>query len=187
MKKIFIPATLCALLTLTACGGEKKNDRAEADSLAAAARKEPMVADSDMQFSDTITRGDHFYEVSIHRFADKDLPTVKDELDQTFYDNCVRITIRRDGKDFFTKEFRKEAFADFISEAELANFILIGMNLDRSRTSSRRILLTARVGAQGSDTPRPFRVEIPTGGGAPSIMLDELLEPDIYDRTGPLR
>lgn len=183
MNKTLVPSALVLVVALTACGEEKKAENKDTAVEQVVTKKEPLIADGDMQFTDSLTLGGHRLDVTIRRYADKQLPTVKDEIDNEFYDNRVEITIVRAGEQVYNQEFAKESFASFLSAEEKGRGILVGMNVDREASSSQIVCLTAVVGAPGSDAVQKFLIKVPAAGGSPVIARDTRIEPDIYDNA----
>lgn len=173
-----------ALLVLSACGGKGDNSAPAADSVAVVQNKGPRPAEDELTRCDTARLGGRTYVVSIHRYADTSLPTVTDPLDQIFYDNCVEVSLTRDGEPFFTKTFRKEAFSGFLSEADRTSCILLGMAYDESKSSAGHICLAAQVGQPGTGEGPAFTVDIPADGGACSIVRDTRQDTTSEDREG---
>lgn len=165
------PFLLAALLT--ACGEKKSEPAAQAPAVSG------QSAEADAPYSDpvqenrtTVTLGGSKYEVTVRREPDKDLPVVQDEFGGKYCDNRVSVTVTRDGAEFFSKSFTKEAFADFLTEAETKGTVLLGMAFDGVKTDSRAICLGAQVGEAGIGEGALFSVEIPLNGGALSIVRD---------------
>ncbi len=170
MKRPIILPALCATLTLTGCGSEKTSgNQQDTTQTAISVTREPY-ADRERNTTHEAQMGSHQYSIAIHQSPDKSLPTVKDALDQEFYDNRIEVKITRDGdEEIFAHDFSKDAFADHIGKNEIGKFILSGMGFDESASANGYIVLTAQVGEPGSEDVQPFRISIPTSGRGFSI------------------
>lgn len=172
-KAIYATCSLILAAGLTACG-EKKSEASwqpSTETEQTAASDEPY-ADPAQENNSTVTLGGHKYEVKVSREADKELPMAEDELGKKFYDNRVTVSITRDGAEFFSKSYTKEAFADFLTEAESKGTVLLGMAFDSDKSDAHAIYLGAQIGETGIGEGPSFTVEIPLSGGASSIMRD---------------
>lgn len=184
MKKTSCLLLSAVLVALSACGGKDDNKAADTDVTAATQQKGPRPAEDELTRRDTARLGGQTYVVSIHRRADTSLPTVTDPLDQVFYDNSVEVSVTRGGEPFFSKTFRKEAFTGFLSEADRETCILLGMAYDESNSSAGHICLAAQVGQPGTGEGPAFTIDIPTDGGAYSIVRDAQQDTTSEDREG---
>ncbi|MGN1242568.1 MAG: DUF4738 domain-containing protein [Alloprevotella sp.] len=171
MKNLFKTSLIAAALMLAACGGKQEAKTETQDNAAVEAPARPH-ADNDLNREYVATLGGHRFEINIKRTADTELPTVSDELGGTFYDNRVEITATRDGEDLFTKQFTKSDFADFVSAADSKGCVLLGMAFDQENSSATTLRFGAQIGQPGIEEGPAFIVEIPTGGGACSIVRD---------------
>lgn len=149
--------------------GKKEAEEERVDSVAKTA---PMEAERKLERSYTAKYGEHTYSISIKRYPNHELPIVKDQLDQEFYDNSVEIVILRDGKSFFEKNFSKEAFLDYLSEADRAGSILLGMAFDEEKSNGSKICIAAQIGQPGSGEGPAFTVEVSTSSAVCSILKD---------------
>lgn len=172
MKQIMALTIGAACLTLTACGGEKRTEPAQ-DSVETApipTGPSPVEDELTRHYADTIRN--RAYDITVRRYPDNSLPTVKDELGQDFLDNSVEVTITRDGTQFFSKTFRKEAFEDYLSKSESATSVLLGMAYDEEMSTDKIVCLAAQVGHPGVGEGPAFTVEIPISDGPYSIVRD---------------
>ena len=171
MNYIFKTALFAAALALAACGG-KTGQNAETQDTAAVQQEAGPHADNELNREDVATLGGQRFEIKIKRTADATLPAVSDELGGTFYDNRVEITATRDGEELFTKQFTKSDFADFVPAADSKGCVLLGMAFDQENSSAATLRFGAQIGQPGIEEGPAFIVEIPTGGGACSIVRD---------------
>lgn len=171
MKKTIWMVAALAWPLLAACGGKTEPAQGQADSLvqeAPAASNEPM-ADADWSSEATEKINGHEYKISVKRTADKEQPTLKDELGRPYYDNQVSIKIERDGSAFYSKTFRKEAFLDFLSASDRRTAMLLGIAYDCAGDGGLRF--GAQLGQPGSESGPIFTLTIGTDGTA-SITKD---------------
>ncbi len=172
MKKALFITAACLSLMLTACGGSEEKKSAPADSASVSAAHGPIPADNDLTRTSTVKQQGQTFYVEIRRYVDKQLPTVKDELGQDFYDNSVEVTIQHEGTQFFRHTFSKEDFAEFLSEEERRTYVFLGMAYDDRKAEGRDLCLAAQLGQPGTGEGPAFTIEIPIDGGAFSIVRD---------------
>lgn len=174
MKKvIYVACSLLFVAGIAACGGQKEGETAQTHSETAQNEvSDEPYADSSLESSSTAQLGGHTYVVKVNRVSDKQLPVVEDELGKKFYDNRVDVTVTRDGQEFFSRSYTKEAFADFLSAAESRGTVLLGMAYDSEKSDSRAICLGAQIGEVGIGEGPVFTVEIPLDGSASGIVRD---------------
>lgn len=171
-NRALILSAACMATLLTACGDSKKDNAKEETVVEQEMnQKWPRPCEDDRTMQDTVVLGGSTFVVTIDRQPDKTLPTVKDNLDHEFYDNRVNVSVTRDGGEFFTHSFTKEAFADYLSEAKLKAYVLCGMAFDDTKTGGSHLCIAAQLGAPG-EPDSSFTIDIPTSGGAFSILRD---------------
>ncbi len=170
MNKFMFMPLFCGALLMTGCGGEKAPDN-QNDSMQTDAPSERVpYSDRERTATYETETGGHKYKIAIHQSPDKALPTVKDVLDQHFYDNRIDVTITRDGgEEIFSHSFTKEAFVGHLNKDDVGKFVLSAMGLDEGASAAGQIVLTAQVGEPGSEEPQHFRISIPTSGKGFSI------------------
>lgn len=171
MKKTLLLVAIAATLLTTGCGNEKKTTD-QRDTISTPTTKGPLPADNELTRNYTAQLGGHTYAITIHRAPNESLPTVKDALDQEFYDNSVDVAITRDGETFFTKTFTKEAFEDYLESADRTSTVLLGMAYDEEKSGGSHLCLAAQVGQPGTGEGPAFTIDIPTTGDAYSILRD---------------
>ena len=172
MKQNILPLLLASLLVVAAsCGGDKKQE-GSTDSTVTAQKKGPLEAKPEEQRSFPVALAGSKYDVSVHRRPDASLPKVKDELGQEFLDNSVEVVVTKDGAQFFSKTFTKDAFADYLTKDENARCVLLGMVYDEEHSSASTICLAAQVGIPDVEDGPAFTIEIKTSDGSCSIVRD---------------
>lgn len=108
-EKSVIAIVALSSLALAGCGSSEKKEAKE-ERVDSVAKAVPMEAERKLERSYTAKYGEHTYSISIKRYPNHELPIVKDQLDQEFYDNSVEIVILRDGKSFFEKTSVRKRF-----------------------------------------------------------------------------
>lgn len=182
-KKNLLLLLLTAALSVS-CGGDKKDNDRAAQTSEQAETKGPQDADKPLNRTYTATIGGKSYEISVNRSPDHELPTVKDQLDQEFYDNSVRVSITNGGNEIFARTFTKEAFADYLSEADKNGMVLLGMAYDEEKTTGSRICLAAQIGQPGMGEGPAFTIEISADGSSCSIVRDMQQDTNASDAMG---
>lgn len=101
----------------------------------------PWTAERKLERSYTAKYGEHTYSISIKRYPNHELPIVKDQLDQEFYDNSVEIVILRDGKSFFEKtSVRKRFLITSVRQIGRAVFCSEWLLMKKSQTAVKSAL-----------------------------------------------
>ena len=73
------------------------------------------------------------YRVTVQRQPSDSLPMVKDEAGQKFVDNVFQLTVsREDGSVFFSRQFTKANFTQYITESFRKKGILEGIVFDKA-------------------------------------------------------
>lgn len=172
MKRTLILTAGALVILLAACGGSGEKKQTAADSVAVQRPSGPIPAENALTRATTVSLGGHTFHVEIRRFVDKEQPTVKDDLDQEFYDNGVEVTVMSEGSKFFHHTFKKDDFAGFVPEAERRAYVFLGMAYDDRKSGGRTLCLAAQLGQPGTGEGPAFTIEIPLDGGAFSIVRD---------------
>lgn len=164
MKSVLWAATLAVLPLVAACGGRSASEAAGADSTAVAAPAKPQgpAADPASTSRAEAEIDGHRYEVEMRRYADKGGDVVRNELGEESYDNCVDVTILRDGSAFKKKTFSKADFADFLSDTDRAVSVLQGMAFVGANAEG--LCFAAQVGERDAEGGMAFTVTVSTDG-----------------------
>ena len=176
MKHTFLCVVLFLLSScfFAACGDKKtQGEAADGDSLAQKTAVNAPYEEPELKNTFTAKLAGKNCEITVVRKADKSLPVVTDELGKQFCDNRVNVTILADGELFFEKSYTKEAFADFLSDAEKQGTVLLGMAFDSEKSDASALRLGAQIGQVGIEEGPAFSVEIPLNGSASSIVRDQ--------------
>lgn len=171
MKKNIISIFTLICLLVCSCNSEKKGETHTSTETTVQTSK-PMDAEKKLKRNYTVDIDGNHYNIIIERYPDHSLPTVKDQLEQEFYDNSVKILITRNNQEFFSKIFKKEAFIDYMSEEYKNGSILLGMAFDKEKTNKNKICIAAQLGQPGTGEGPAFTVEIITSDASCSIIRD---------------
>lgn len=186
MKTLFAAAAAATLITFTACGNKENTATQAAESETnTVAPSGPMESASPLLRTDTLRTGGAALVVSVERRTGKDLPTVRDENNEEFYDNSVEITARKDGEVVLTRLITKSDFDSYLGADEKRMGVLQGMALVPEKSSARSLTFGAQVGQPGLDGEGPaFTVVLNLEDGAISISKDHNQDTTRDDMTG---
>lgn len=178
MRKIFIPVLLlCGIAFLSgSCKEEKESQDIITRKTAVKTIPSGVRAMSEYTWKNVLEWSGSSYTVSIHRFADKSLPEVKDESGNRYYDNRISLEIvRADSSIFFKRVFSKSDFREFTDNDYGRNGALLGLAFDRIDGGS--LCFGASVGSPDtmSDEYVPLTVVV-SGKGDVRIVKDTQLD-----------
>lgn len=172
MKKAAIAIIALSCLSIYGCGSTDKN-KEDAENISKSTKENgPMEAESPLERKYSSKIDGHTYEITINRYPNHNLPTVKDQLDQVFYDNSVKLVVKKDGVSFLIKDFSKEAFIDYLNDNDKKSTILLGMAFDEDKSNASKICIAAQLGQPGSSEGPAYTIEISTTDGSCSIIKD---------------
>lgn len=184
MKKAKYSWALVLLaVILTACGKrETKEDTWTAPDTETVIRQLP-----DLRLTDSVRSGAHVYVYNIERVASDSLPTVRDDMDDLYRDNVIRLVLSRDGQCYFDRKFTKDTFAASLDKKFYKGAILDGIRFLRAEPGAG-LLFSFAVSFPDSDMSVPFLMTI-TDAGAFSFVKDENLDredddPVFFDNDG---
>ncbi len=167
--KTLMLLTLAALLS-AACN----NKKTEKDSWVAPKHESVTRQMPDLQLTDSVRAAGCLYVYDICRVACDSLPMVKDDMDDYYRDNTIRVTLHRDGAVYFDKTFTKATFASSISKDFYENAILDGIRFLRVEVG-QGLVFSFAVSYPESDMSVPFLMTI-TDTGSYSFVKDENLD-----------
>ncbi len=170
MKKLLAIALSVPLLLVTSCGKQDAADASAADSVAT--NSEPKIESMEI-YSDTasVQAGGQTLYCEILREPCDSLPTVKDELDNEYRDNSIRIQCRRGGASYFNHVFTKGDFRSGV-DASLYEVSLLSGARFVDYKAGRGFLFTVSVGEPYSDMSQRFRLVV-ADNGTFSVTPDE--------------
>lgn len=133
MKNVFTIAVMAALaLALTACGDKKKSEDIIAQRVVKVKPKTPIRMQDYTDQREVAWIGKN-YHVTVQRQPSDSLPMVKDETGQKFVDNVFTLKVSRDdGSVFFSRQFTKAHFSQYITETFRKAGILEGIVFDKA-------------------------------------------------------
>ena len=167
--------SLLLILSFSACTGkEKKAEGWVAPEHEVVTRQMP-----ELQLTDSTKMGGHTFVYSILRTPCDSLDKVKDDMDDLYLDNTIRLTLRRDGAVFFDRTFTKATFAGSIDKAFYHNAILDGIRFLRAE-EGQGLVFSFAVSYPDSDMSVPFIMTI-SEQGTFSFVKDENLDHDEDD------
>lgn len=133
MKKALMIAMAAGLvLAMSGCGGKKKSDQIITQRVVKKAPQQPVKMQEYNDERDVPWIGKS-YHVAINRMPSDSLPMVKDETGQKFVDNIFTLTVsREDGSVFFSRQFTKAFFTNYITDVYRKAGILEGIVFDKA-------------------------------------------------------
>lgn len=113
------------------------------------------------------------YKVSIRRKADKSLAITEDEGENKYYDNRIELNIKRnDGTVFFSRQFVKDDFKEYVSEEFTEKKALVGFVFEKVDGSNLKFAASIGSPDKFSDDFIPFEVLV-SRSGTMSVKLSE--------------
>ena len=174
MKKALMIAMAAGLvLAMSGCGSKKKSDQIITQRIVKKAPQQPVKMQEYNDERDVPWIGKS-YHVAINRMPSDSLPMVKDETGQKFVDNIFTLTVsREDGSVFFSRQFTKAFFTDYITEVYRKAGILEGIVFDKA--DGDWLKFAASVGLPQTDEYIPLVVKV-NHVGRISIQLDTKMD-----------
>lgn len=177
MKKNSVIVFSCLFaLAMTSCKEKQQQDIIITKKVQVEKVPEGTQEMSSFDWSNKVEWGSEAYTVSIKRYADKELPEVKDETGRKYYDNKIDLTIQRpDGSTLLSKTFTKDNFREHLNNSYGKNGALLGLAFDRAEGSS--LIFGASVGSPDamSDEYVPLSVVVSKSGSV-KIKADTQLD-----------
>lgn len=101
-------------------------------------RKVDIVSSDEFNIDDVIEWNGRSYSYNLKKSVDKDLPIVKNNDGQKFYDNQIEINIKSDdGSTFYSHTFKKSSFEQYLPDSFIENGIMEGLAYDKIDESGR--------------------------------------------------
>jgi hypothetical protein len=116
------------------------------------------------------------YSIIVQRMADTSATVIDDGSGNKYYDNKIVVRIlRKDGSEFFKREFTKSDFSSYIDDSYKEKGVLLGIVLDRAEGDN--LCFAASIGSPDklSDEYVPLVVKISRTGSI-SISKDSQLD-----------
>ena len=119
-------------MAMSGCGSKKKSDQIITQRVVKKAPQQPVKMQEYNDERDVPWIGKS-YHVVINRMPSDSLPMVKDETGQKFVDNIFTLTVsREDGSVFFSRQFTKAFFTNYITDVYRKAGILEGIVFDKA-------------------------------------------------------
>ncbi|MDE5787201.1 MAG: DUF4738 domain-containing protein [Bacteroidaceae bacterium] len=166
---------LLMLASLTACGGGKSENAEQAEPVYETKTRQMP----ELQLTDTARCSGRSYVYRIHRAPSDALPKVTDDREDSYLDNTIRLTIRRDGADIFDQTFTKATFAGSIDREFYRAAILDGIRFVQAEPG-RGLVFAFAVSYPDSDMSVPFLLTV-SDEGTYSFVKAENLDRDEGD------
>ena len=133
MKKALMIAMAAGLvLAMSGCGSKKKSDQIITQRVVKKVPQQPVKMQEYNDERDVPWIGKS-YHVAVNRMPSDSLPMVKDETGQKFVDNIFTLTVsREDGSVFFSRQFTKAFFTNYITDVYRKAGILEGIVFDKA-------------------------------------------------------
>ena len=133
MKKALMIAMAAGLvLAMSGCGSKKKSDQIITQRVVKKAPQQPVKMQEYNDEREVPWIGKS-YHVAVSRMPSDSLPMVKDETGQKFVDNIFTLTVsREDGSVFFSRQFTKAFFTNYITDVYRKAGILEGIVFDKA-------------------------------------------------------
>lgn len=157
-------------MVLASCGNRNKNQ----DGWVAPEHEVVTRQMPDLQLTDSVRMGGKQYVYDILRTPSDSLDKVKDDMEDLYLDNTIRLTIRRDGAVFFDRTFTKATFAASIDKSFYQNAILDGIRFIKAEPG-QGLIFSFAVSYPDSDMSVPFLMTI-ADGGSYTFVKDENLD-----------
>ena len=161
---------MSAVALLASCRDKKQQD----DAWVAPQHETVVRQMADYHLEDSVASGGHRYRFEITRLASDSLPKVRDDMDDLFADNTIRLTLSRDGSPYFDKTFTKATFASSIDATFYRNAILDGIRFLRAEPG-RGLTFSFSVSYPESDMSVPFMLTV-SDQGTFSFVKDDTLD-----------
>lgn len=180
-QKVFLITPLAfLLLLLVACGGKKTNQETMGKERAFQSKTDTIEMQSSLSKGNVLFKGNE-YRYEIERIACDSLPMVKDEEGNVFVDNCVRLTITRNGnRPLISKVFTKKTFMNDVPSKFMKEAILEGFVFYEERMSDEDgIVFAASVCIPQTDLFYPLIVRVSSDGGIrvePDNIMMEIMD-----------
>ncbi len=158
MKKSLIIAP--ALLAVLSCSRNKQPAEPLPDAMQVemGMRELPVL-----EFSDSVEFAGHKYVYHVLRQPVDSLPPAHDDMFGDTRDNSVRLSVMRDGGEYFSRTFTKGTFRSSIPEDFYGTAILDGISFLEAK-AGEGLTFVLSVSEPDSDQTLPFAVTIAADG-----------------------
>jgi len=180
MKHILPLILVAGLVVLGACKEKKQSTDIITTKYVPKQPQDPIAMPADTQTKNIEWQGKP-YTITIDRVPVDSLPQVKDENNQPYVDNRVKLTIMRaDGSAFFQRTFTKASFNIYIDDSFRKNGILAGFRYDEVENSGIEFSVVVALPDAIDDVFVPLELVVDRQGGV-SITRDDDMDMLDYD------
>ena len=180
MKHILPLILVAGLVVLGACKEKKQSTDIITTKYVPKQPQDPIAMPADTQTKNIEWQGKP-YTITIDRVPVDSLPQVKDENNQPYVDNRVKLTIMRaDGSAFFQRTFTKASFNTYIDDSFRKNGILAGFRYDEVENSGVEFSVVIALPDAVDDVFVPLELIVDRQGGV-SISRDDDMDMLDYD------
>ena len=131
-KALMIAIAASVAFAMSSCGSKKKSDQIITQRVVKKVPQQPVKMQEYNDERDVPWIGKS-YHVAVNRMPSDSLPMVKDETGQKFVDNIFTLTVsREDGSVFFSRQFTKAFFTNYITDVYRKAGILEGIVFDKA-------------------------------------------------------
>lgn len=131
-KSLFMVIATGMLLSMVGCGEKKKSETIITQRVEKVTPQGPERMQEYNDSRDVAWIGKQ-YKVTVHRQPGDSLPMVKDETGQKFVDNIISVSVlRADGSQFFSRNFTKSDFLQYLDDDYTKTGILEGLVFDKA-------------------------------------------------------
>lgn len=163
----FIAFALFAI-TLSSCGNKvKESQKADERMVEEVDSATGVIRLTSYAYNDTIHIDDKTYSYDFAFSSVDSLPVITNSQGVQYYDNEVKLTIKRDSTIIYSHTFRKHDFNDIVPSDFLKASSLVGFNYNVIKRDDRSALyFIAMVGDpdESAEITYPVEIKISTGG-----------------------
>ena len=131
-KSLFVVIATGVILSVVACGEKKKSQDIITQRVETV---KPQAPERMQEYDDSrnVAWIGKQYKVTVHRQPADSLPLVKDETGQKFVDNVISVSVfRSDGSKFYSRQFTKADFVNYLDDDYRKTGILEGLVFDKA-------------------------------------------------------
>lgn len=137
--------------------------------------------------TDTVRINGALYRYTFNFAPDDSLPVIVNTVGQTYRDNMVRLTIKKDSTTIYAHTFTKKSFEGIVPKKFMATSALVGFNYNITKTDNPgKFFFIATVGDpdETAELSFPMEVIITTDGQMNIIKAENIeTEPIIHGMT----
>ncbi|MCD8306419.1 MAG: DUF4738 domain-containing protein [Prevotella sp.] len=166
------------IVALVLCGAcrKQKAPRAIVTKIAVPAVSGGVMAMADETTERRFEWDGTYYEATVARTADKDLPAVKDADGNEYFDNQITLSISSPSGNIFHRTYRKADFATYINPQYVKPSHSALLNIVFHEVRGGRAVFIATIGSpdERDDIYMPVELSISKGGAAAMASVDDI-------------